>query len=442
MRASIFFRLGILCAGLLSVVACTSMGSKSGIERADDLGLEPGQGQLQSLPSLPPLPPSSATEIQTEIQARAYRDAFVEQWMARSDLLCREYKDKIIQVSRNTKFATDATSTILSGLATIFTALGTIHPLTGAATIVSGVGAAAQTDTFEQQSGEIIASAIQTARERQATQIEYNLQNNDTLKYNIYRAQRDVIDYHNMCSLETAMSQVRSSLNANSPYSGQAPPAAQALQVAPAVARPESVVPVGVQPPAPPAAPENPPPPAPHSVTGPPIPLAPPTVGIIDAISPAEKAMTPEEGRRVQAALCLPPDPGPVTFGPQTRAAISIFRTVPGHTGHLGPTDGLTKVEANFLKRAPSCDTSQFANPFEYFEYQTDNRETSAEKIRKLQAMLHANVPDGKTPAPDTGKFDEDTRTAIGDIQEANHLPTRTKQVTRAFLNLLVKSPQ
>jgi hypothetical protein len=410
----------------LAIAGCAQFGSKPGIERADDLGLEPGQGQLQPLPPLPPLPAPSATEAQTEAQLRAYRDAFVEQWMARSDLLCRGYKDKIIQVSRNTKFATDATSTILSGLATIFTTLGTIHPLTGAATIVSGVGAAAQTDTFEQQSGELIASAIQTARERQATQIEYNLQNNGTLQYNIYRAQRDVIDYHNMCSLETAMSQVRSSLNANSPNSGQTPPAAQALQVAPAVAPPAP--PAQANPPSPPLPP--PPPPA-RPATGPPIPLPPPPVGIVRATSPAEKNMTVEQGRKVQAALCVPPDLGTVTFGPQTRAAIDIFRTT---GGHQGPTGGLTQQEVIFLtdrKLAP-CDTTQFANVFEYLEYRSDDRGTSAVKIKGLQAELRAK---GKN-VPDSGQLDPATRTAIGELQAAKAME-QTKQITRDFLRIL-----
>ena len=107
MEARTFFAQVFLCLGLFNVVGCTQLGVKPGIERADDLGLAPGQGELQSLPPLPPLPAPDTPEA----QLRSYRDAFVYQWMARSDLLCREYKDKIILVSRNTKFATDATST-------------------------------------------------------------------------------------------------------------------------------------------------------------------------------------------------------------------------------------------------------------------------------------------------------------------------------------------
>lgn len=140
----------------MAIAGCAQFGSKPGIERADDLGLQLEPANLPALPPLPPLPAPSAPEASD----RLYRDGFVEQWMSRSDYLCRQYKDKIILISRNTRFASDAATTILSGLATIFTAVGTIHPLTGAATIISGVGAAAQTDTFEQQSGEIIAAAI------------------------------------------------------------------------------------------------------------------------------------------------------------------------------------------------------------------------------------------------------------------------------------------
>jgi hypothetical protein len=240
------------CAAVICIAGCTPLGLRPGIERADDIGLQSKAADVQQLPPLLPLP---ADPFSQQARDQIYRDAFVEQWMARSDLLCREYKDKIILVSRSSRFATDATTTVLSGLATIFTAVGTIHPLTGAATIVSGVGAAAQTDTFAQQSGEIIASAIQTARENQANQIEGNLSLSPD-QYSIYRAQRDVIDYHNMCSLETALAQVRSSLKATSPNQGNLPPATQG----------------GLTP----VTPQTPPPPAPPPVTAPPPQPAPP----------------------------------------------------------------------------------------------------------------------------------------------------------------------
>jgi hypothetical protein len=240
LSGSLFWLL-VLIVGLTTLTSCTSWSPQNEIERADDLGL------ITAQPPPPPLLISSIPDDYTEND----RNRFVEEWMARSDYLCRQYKDKIIRFSRNTRFATDATSTILSGLATIFSAVSTIHPLTGAATIVSGVGAAAQTDTFAQQSGEVVASAIQTARENQANQIEYYLSFKKD-QYNIYKAQRDVIEYHNMCSLETALAQIRASLKATSPDAGRTPPAAQGTQTpggaAPAVA--ETGSPPGLRPPA------------------------------------------------------------------------------------------------------------------------------------------------------------------------------------------------
>lgn len=160
---------------------------------------------------------------------------------------------------------------------------------------------------------------------------------------------------------------------------------------------------------------------------------SPPQVSIAGAISLAEKHLTPEQGRQIQAALCLKPDSGTVTFGRATRAAIEMFRTVPSHKG---PTDDLTTSEAISLTTAAPCDTKQFANAFEYFEYRTDERGTSAERIRRLQAILRDKVPPGKTIVPDTGQFDQVTRTAIGDIQQVNGR-TPTGQVTRDFLDLL-----
>ena len=62
--------------------------------------------------------------------------------------------------------------------------------------------------------------------------------------------------------------------------------------------------------------------------------------------------------------------------------------------------------------------------------------DTLRRAVHRPLALLRAKVPPGKIPAPDTGQFDNATRTAIGDIQEANGRK-RTGQVTRDFLDLL-----
>jgi hypothetical protein len=225
---------GLCC--LLAATGCSNIRKATGdnIDRAHDLGLIAETPP----PKLPPLItdlPVSYSEID--------RNAFAEQWMARSDYLCRMFKDNLIAISRDQRLSTDIASTVLSGLATIFTPLSVVHPLTGAATIVTGVGAAASTDTFGQQTGDVLASAIQTARENQANQIEQNL-TLPVARYDVYRAQRDVVDYHGMCSLETALQQIRASLKASAPDAGTSSPARQGGQVQ-GEAAPAAILPSG-----------------------------------------------------------------------------------------------------------------------------------------------------------------------------------------------------
>ena len=206
-----------LC-GLLLVTGCAQLHTATGtnIDRAPDLG-------LVSDASLPP----PVTSFKADYTA-ADRDAFVELWMTRSDYLCRKYKDKLITLSRDMRLTSDVASTVLSGLAAIAGSL--VHSLTAGAAIATGVGAAAENDTFAQQTGDVLAEAIQTARANQANQIEKNLAL-PVSQYNIYRAARDVTDYHNMCSLENALDQIRTSVRTAAPDAGITPPAAEGIRV-------------------------------------------------------------------------------------------------------------------------------------------------------------------------------------------------------------------
>jgi hypothetical protein len=200
-------------ASILALTACQTIKSATDptagtFERAADLGL----GMDPTAALLP-----------------AERRAFAEAWMTRSDLLCRKYKDNIIAASIENRLGADLTATLLGALATIFTPVNTVRGLSGAAAIATGFGAVVQADAFQSQTGQIIASAIQTARQNQANQIEINLKKPEQ-EYDIYRAQRDVIEYHNMCSLETALVQVQASLRNTAPDAGLTPPANQGNQ--------------------------------------------------------------------------------------------------------------------------------------------------------------------------------------------------------------------
>ena len=157
-----------------------------------------------------------------------------------------------------------------------------------------------ESDVFSQQAGELIASAIQTARENQANQIEHNLSFNIKV-YSIYRAERDVSEYHNMCSLETALKQARASLQATSPDGGRTPPAAQGSQtpgglVAPQVQEFRN----------PPAAKDF----SINKASEPlplPIPRPPPTLQP-NGRTDYERRLSRELVKKMQSALCVKPD--------------------------------------------------------------------------------------------------------------------------------------
>jgi hypothetical protein len=213
----------VLTAFLVCCVIAGCAGDTAGVNRADTLGLI-DLATPQALPQLP------LVVVPTDDGNRGYRTRFAEQWMARSDVLCRQYKDKLMMVSRDIRFTSNVAQLLLSGVATFVTPLSTAHALAGAATMVGGVGAEFDADFFQKQSGEILASAIQTARDNQANQIEINLAKLGPEGYSIYRVQRDVTAYHNMCSLETALAQIRLALKVSSPDAGNTPPAAQGEQ--------------------------------------------------------------------------------------------------------------------------------------------------------------------------------------------------------------------
>jgi hypothetical protein len=116
-------RQAIPVIGAIALILSGCSSANNSIERADDLGLP--------LPGNPFVaPPNSVLMAGTEVMlpgtslptsvdnySEAYRDAFVEQWMTRSDYLCRQYKDKVIRASRDWRLGTDVLTTALAGLA-------------------------------------------------------------------------------------------------------------------------------------------------------------------------------------------------------------------------------------------------------------------------------------------------------------------------------------
>jgi hypothetical protein len=96
----------VLTAFFVCCVIAGCAGDTAGVNRADALGLV-DPAALQALPPLPPL------VVPTDGNDQQYRTRFAEQWMARSDVLCRQYKDRLMMVSRDTRFTSNVVQLIL-----------------------------------------------------------------------------------------------------------------------------------------------------------------------------------------------------------------------------------------------------------------------------------------------------------------------------------------
>jgi peptidoglycan hydrolase-like protein with peptidoglycan-binding domain len=144
--------------------------------------------------------------------------------------------------------------------------------------------------------------------------------------------------------------------------------------------------------------------PAPAQVT--------PSQGIVNPISPAERALLNGEGRRIQQALCVPPDG---SFGPSTRAAIDLYRGERPRAASGAP--GLNDAEVSELLGAGSCDANQFRNAYERF------RLGKPAEIRALQDQLRELLQSSGVSVPQSGQFDAPTRDAIKAAERGFGLP-------------------
>jgi len=387
-----------LCVGML--LLCGGCAQIAGVRQATGNNFD----RAEPLPQLMTFPTANASILTPLVQySRPDRDGYTLLWMKKSDDLCGRYKAKIIQSSRDSRLAGDIPAAILTTLATIFTPVNTVRGLAGAAAAVVGTSAVVQTDTFNGQAGEIITSAIETARQNQANQIKHNLEAFDANQYSIYAAYRDVTDYHDMCSLNTSLIQIRNSLRATAPDAGLTPPALQGRQtsggVSPDVAKALEVQTQVIkepnkQLPPPPAAP----------------PLRPNT------FSRAESQLPVPQIVRIQMALCVTPvdgDLGPP--GSKTRQAIRDYLgLIPTQPVRLTPDE--VTVLGQAADAIGSCTAHGFMNAFEVRRFGPPLADTSS-SVRALQAKLRATLP-GAAAVPDTGILDLATRNAIRSARE------------------------
>ena len=197
----------------LTISACAQVGS--GISEATsgpsfDAAAKLPLGSFSD-PATMPKALTVAADAASDVQI-ANRNAILLRWMTLSDQNCATYENQIQDIARDENIAAKGSTTILSGLATIFSKVQTIHPLTGAATIISGLDDDVSNAAFLKQSGDLLVTAIDQARADKASAIKGHF--TDTLiVYPFELGMMDVNSYNNTCSIQTALVQIRKSLN-------------------------------------------------------------------------------------------------------------------------------------------------------------------------------------------------------------------------------------
>jgi hypothetical protein len=161
-----------------------------------------------------------------------------------------------------------------------------------------------------------------------------------------------------------------------------------------------------------------------------PVAAAPPLasgVSIGGALSFDENSLLRQQGRTIQAALCLPQPLQNGDFGPETRDAIASWRSSL-RVSALSVSSPLSSSEIRFLLAQRACPPI-YRSAFERFSYPTPAL------ILRLQQALNKVV--GGTPlVPENMKLDEDTRKGIAALQQKKGL-TPTGTMTRDLADSL-----
>ena len=155
------------------------------------------------------LPISPSTPLSAEVR----RNQELSKWLVRSDYQCNKYLAQLSRGIRDSRLATDAVGTILSGLATILAPVGTKTALSGAATITLGVGSDFQSDLFAQQAGEVLISAVQTVRTRARKDAAGQICRQRYVNYTLEQGLVDIQRYdQETCNLNVGLNELRASL--------------------------------------------------------------------------------------------------------------------------------------------------------------------------------------------------------------------------------------
>lgn len=128
------------------------------------------------------------------------RNRVQERIIAASEQRCASYKQWIKQFQAEGEFTLGTVATTLAGLGAIFTGVGTVRALSGAAAIVSGTRAEFDQALFSNLAVQVITKGIDTQRSAFYKEIQER-QDESIREYTVEAAVADALEYHGACSV-------------------------------------------------------------------------------------------------------------------------------------------------------------------------------------------------------------------------------------------------
>jgi hypothetical protein len=308
--------------------------------------------------------------------------------MDHSDRLCERYTADMLATRNLTTFSLSTLATAFSGAASIVAGVAG-QALSGASTAASATRTAMAEEVYQKAVITDITRTIKETRAKYRNSISEKLlgpvnANNERVPpgievYSVDEAIGDALQYHAACGFTSALDNL-----AKGAAQAPAPPDASGKTIDATGARVAATPPTVALAVRPQAAEAQP------GLAGPRVavvaaPPLPPAQQVGGAQGADEQSLTPAQGRRIQAALCLTPDG---KFLGDTRDAIRQFRRARGIAAN-SPTlaQPLSHAEILSLLAAGPC-TSPIGHlsAYERFRFPT------ADRIKALQAAINARA--------------------------------------------------
>ena len=139
------------------------------------------------------------------------RNQVQEQLIAKSASLCANYKKSILQASAEQNLITGDATTLLAGLAAVFTGAAAARPLAASAAVISGFRSEYNADVFANLNLQTITSGIEKRRTEYYAAI-LKARSCTIQQYPLTEAIKDAFYYHDSCSLYAGLEEANLSI--------------------------------------------------------------------------------------------------------------------------------------------------------------------------------------------------------------------------------------